>query len=71
MTRRIAPAGDDANDRLLTLPELAIVFRVPMGKISRLIRAGKIRPVKPEGGDSLFLESEVRAVLGSRRVRPS
>ena len=52
-------------DRLLKPGEVAALFRVDPKTVTRWVLAGRIKSIRTPGGHHRYLESEVRALLGT------
>ncbi len=53
-------------ERLLTPAEVAAVFRVSVGTVSRWVREGKLGAVRTPGGRRLFRKEDVDAFTHAR-----
>jgi excisionase family DNA binding protein len=54
---------DASRERLLTVGEVAALFRVDPKTVTRWAASGRIKSVRTPGGHRRFRESEVRALL--------
>lgn len=55
------------SDRLLTLAEVADLFRVTNKTITRWSKVGLLHPIRTAGGHRRYRDSEVRALIDSSR----
>lgn len=56
-------------DPLLTMGEVAQIFRVSPKTVSRWASAGKLHAVRTLGGHKRFRTSEVRAAIGDTQLQ--
>jgi len=59
----VAAAQIDAEDRMLTPGEVAVMFRVDPKTVTRWAAAGKVNSIRTPGGHRRFRESEIKALL--------
>lgn len=57
---------NEPDERLLTVSEVATLFRVQTKTVSRWARAGKLSSVRTLGGHRRYKEAEVRRLLAER-----